>query len=143
MKQSLGYSIKVWLTSVILLYVGMLGVIYYRLSQPNHPKEGLDPVFGTIVFLIVILVFLPSNLIFALLVKPIGKSLRGAIMVKTVLSFAVGILILVTAILMSLEIYPDRSYFEIGGCYYASMLLGIWIYRFPSVETNLIIASKE
>ena len=143
MKQSLGYSIKVWLTSLIALYVSMLGLIYYRLSQPNHPKEGLDPVFGTIVLIIVVLVFLPSSIVFALLVKPLGKNLNSANKVKVLLSLVVGMLSLVTATLISLGIYPDFSYFEIGGCYFASMLLGIWIYRLPPFENNSITTSKK
>lgn len=143
MNQPLRYSIKVWLTSLIVLYFSMLGMIYYRLSQPNHPKEWLNPVFGTIVFVIVVLVFLPSNLIFALVVKPLVKSLKGAVKVKALLSLVVGMLILVTAMLMSLSIYPDLSYYEVGGCYFVSMLLGIWIYRLPPFENNSITSGKE
>lgn len=64
MKQSLLYSLKVWLTTLGIGFVSMLVIVFYRLSRPDHSKE-LDPFFSTIVFIIVNALFLPAWIAFA------------------------------------------------------------------------------
>jgi len=127
MKPALSYTLKVWLTTLGIAYVVLLIMVFYGLSKPDHSKE-LDPFFATYSFLMLNLVFLPAWFVFALCITPITKRVLVAWRQKVVFCAMAIIVIASTVIPLSIMIYPDVTYYQIGTCYLACMFVGIWLY---------------
>jgi len=130
MKQAFLYTLKVWLTTIGIAYIVMLALIFYKLSKPDHTRE-LDPVFGTIVFLIVNVLFLPAWVGFAFGIMPITKRRLAVRKQQALLSGLAFILLACIVAPLSIVIYPDVSYDGIGLFYLICMIVSIWIHKPP------------
>jgi len=144
MNPQFSYTLKVWVTTLAIMFVSIETMIFYGLAQPNHSKEWLDPFFGALVCLILTLVFLPSFIVFIFLVKPISTRFVNTLKVKITLSVAAGLLISITVVLLLIYTYPGTTYLWIGLFYFACMLVGLWVFKLPQLESQAIdITDKE
>ena len=133
MKLFLSYSLKVWLTTLGIAFVAMLGMVFYRLSKPDHSKE-LDPFFATIAFIIINILFLPAWIVFTFSTKFITKRVSIGWKQKISLCIVAFILIAFTVTPFVVVTYPDLSYYEIGLWYLLCMIVSIWIYNPTSLS---------
>jgi hypothetical protein len=143
MKQALLYGLKVWITAIGIAYASMLLVIFYRLSQPGHPKE-LDPFYGTILFVVGNIFFLPAWAAFCFCSRSITKLLKVNWKQKAVLNAIAWILLILTFSPLFISYASDETYYPIAGFYLAAISIGTWLYRpvpLSKVDNELNIAN--
>jgi heme/copper-type cytochrome/quinol oxidase subunit 2 len=109
------------------------------LTKPEQAKY-LSHFFTLVVFIVTVLLFIPSIIFFACLVKPVSSGVHYKtsqnVNLKILLTIIAVVLTIATVTPMLIKTYPDLTYLKIGFCGLACMLVRIWIFRLPQPESK-------
>ena len=138
MRQSLIYSLKVWLTAVFI--TPLLIALASKVLEPRHGFDSVANFFGTIAYMFAfgLVLSIPSWLLLWMFTFLLCKSSLRMACVKTILAFIGFMLSIFPFILIfSHDDNPLDPDVMIWVIFYSIVIVtGLWLYELKSVESR-------
>lgn len=122
------YSLKIWLTSVILSPVVLIGIGFITSGRYNHIKLPYDFYWYAIGLFAGLAFSLPSVAIFGLVAYGVA-AINGNLLVKKLILSIAGILLTGMAIILVKKVFSPTELIVVTGTYGVFIMAGIWFYN--------------